>query len=62
MHLRPDEIKVSPNIVQFLCGKETAYSSPDPDNPKNVVDLDSVHALQLLSKYVPGKRATIVMS
>lgn len=40
----------------FLKGRTKAGQVPDHDNPKNMVALDSVHALQLLSKYVPAKK------
>lgn len=40
----------------FFKGRTKSGQLPDHDNPKNMIDLDSVHALQLLSKYVVGKK------
>jgi hypothetical protein len=52
-----DPIVFDKSTDLFIKGRKKADRSPDPDNPKNIVDLDSIHALQLLSKYVPSKRA-----
>lgn len=40
----------------FLKGRVKDGQLPDPDNPKKIVDLANVHALQLLSKYVVAKK------
>ncbi|NLO96557.1 MAG: hypothetical protein GX091_00510 [Peptococcaceae bacterium] len=52
-----DPIVFDKSTGMFLKGRKKKDKSPDPDNPKNIVALDKVHALQLLSQYVPGKRA-----
>jgi len=51
-----DPIIFDKSIGLFIKGRKKSDKAPDPDNPKNIVDLDSVHALQLLSKYVSGKK------
>lgn len=53
---KTDPIVFDKSIGLFIKGRKKRDKSPDPDNPKDIVDLDSIHALQLLSKYVPGKK------
>lgn len=56
-HFNTPPIVFDKSRGMFLKGRTKSGQLPDPDNPKNMIDLDSVHALQLISKFVASKKS-----